>query len=40
MASGRRGDMGERREGFSGLRQASFYFYSVQMPGAGIDGGR
>ena len=39
-AAGRRGDTGERREDISGLRQSSPEGHLVQIPGAGLDGGR
>ena len=40
MVADRRGDAGERREGLSGLLQASRDGHLVQIPGAGLDDGR
>ena len=37
--AGRRGYLGERREGISGLRQAYRDGHLIQIPGAGLDNG-
>ena len=40
VVAGRTGDEGEHGEGLSVLRQASSNVHLVQIPGAGLDGGR